>query len=73
VALFTPEEQARRLGRAWKSLVKNPQRSILLLVVEPKGEVHEFWLSVNDSKPNREERQSLHRNSKAGRKSEREH
>jgi amino acid transporter len=72
-AVFTPEQQARRLDRAWKNLVMNPRRSILLLVVEPKGEVHKFWLGVNDSKPNREERQSLHRNSKAGRKSEREH
>jgi amino acid transporter len=72
-AVFTLKEQVRRLGRAWKNLVKAPQRSILLLVVEPNGEVHEFRLGVNDSKPNREGRQSLPRNSTTGRQSEREH
>jgi len=43
-AIFTPEEQARRLGQAWERLPGKPESQIRFLVVDRNGEIHEFHL-----------------------------
>ena len=43
-AVFTPEEQARRLGQAWERLPGKPESQIRFLVVDRNGEIHEFHL-----------------------------
>ena len=43
-AVFTPEEQARRLGRAWARLPDKLQRQVRFLVIDSDGKIHEFCL-----------------------------
>jgi hypothetical protein len=41
---MTPKVQARRLEIAWESLPNKPQRQVRLLIIEPNGMMHEFYI-----------------------------
>lgn len=45
--VMTPEEQARRIGHAWDTLPETPKHTLRYRVVEPDGQVRDFYLGAH--------------------------
>lgn len=45
--VMTPEEQARRMGRAWESLPDKPKHAVRHRVVASDGPIHDFYLGAH--------------------------
>ncbi|HYL81222.1 MAG TPA: hypothetical protein VEU07_10450, partial [Candidatus Acidoferrum sp.] len=45
--VMTPEEQARRIGHAWDNLPETPKHTLRYRVVDPDGQLDDFYLGAH--------------------------
>jgi amino acid transporter len=60
-SVITPAEQAKRIGDAWEALPNRPKRQVCLHVVEPDGDVDDFYLGAHEPKLTDEDVNLIHR------------
>jgi amino acid transporter len=60
-SVMTPEEQAKRVGDAWESLPNKPKHEVSFHVVEPDGQVDDFYLGAHAPKLADEDVELIHK------------
>jgi hypothetical protein len=46
-SVLAPEDQAKQIGEAWERLPRKPNRQVCLHIVEPDGDVSDFYLGAH--------------------------
>ncbi len=59
-SVLSAEEQAKHLGEAWERLPSKPKDQVSFKIIEPDGEVHEFYLGAHAPRLSEEEISSIH-------------
>lgn len=59
-SVIAPEEQAKRVGEAWEALPSKPQRQVCFHIVEPDGDVDDFYLGAHTPKLTDEDVNLIH-------------
>jgi amino acid transporter len=60
-SVITPEEQAKRIGQAWESLLNKPKRQVSLHIVEPDSQVDDFSLGAHVPKLSDDDVELIHK------------
>ncbi len=59
--VMTSEEMARRMGRAWEALPQKPQHTVRYRVVQPDGQLQDFYLGAHTPSLTAEDIDLVHR------------